>query len=102
MSVMTITKENFQREVVESDRPVLLDFWADWCGHCRAMTPVMDEIAQEREDIKVGKINVDEQQELASQFGVMGIPSLVVMRNGQETDRAVGAQPKGRVLDMLS
>ena len=101
MSVMTITKENFQREVVESDRPVLLDFWADWCGHCRAMAPVVDEIAQERGDIKVGKVNVDEQQELAGQFGVMGIPILVVMQDGQETDRAVGAQPKGRVLDML-
>lgn len=101
MSVMTITKENFDREVLESDRPVLLDFWAEWCGHCRAMSPVVDEIAREREDVKVGKVNVDDQSELAERFGVMGIPILVVMQNGQETDRAVGAQPKERVLNLL-
>lgn len=101
MSVLTITKENFEQEVLASDKPVLLDFWASWCGPCRMVSPVVDEIAQERGDIKVGKINVDEQGELAQQFGVMSIPMLVVMKNGQVANKAVGAMPKADILALL-
>ena len=83
MSVVTITKENFQKEVVESEKRVLLDFWASWCGPCRMLSPIVDEIAEERTDIKVGKVNVDEQQELAATFNVMSIPTLIVLDKGQ-------------------
>ncbi len=82
MSVITVTAENFRQEVLEADKPVLLDFWAAWCGPCRMVSPLVDEIAEERTDIKVGKINVDEQGSLAAQFGVMSIPTLVVIKNG--------------------
>lgn len=101
MSVITITKDNFQKEVAESEKPVLLDFWASWCGPCRMVSPVVDEIAEERGDIKVGKINVDEQSELASSFGVMSIPTLVVMKNGKAVNQAVGARPKESILALL-
>lgn len=101
MSIMNIDKANFTQEVVNSDVPVLLDFWAPWCGPCRMVGPVLDEIAQERADIKVGKINVDEQPELAVQFGVMAIPMLVVMKDGQVTSQAAGARPKAQILAML-
>lgn len=101
MSVLTITKENYQKEVTESDRPVLLDFWASWCGPCRMVSPVVDEIAEENANVKVGKVNVDEQQELAAQFGVMSIPTLVVIRGGKIANRAVGARPKAQILSML-
>lgn len=101
MSVLTITKENYQKEVTESDCPVLLDFWASWCGHCRMVSPVVDEIAEENANVKVGKVNVDEQQELAAQFGVMSIPTLVVIRGGKIANRAVGARPKAQILSML-
>lgn len=101
MSVITITKENFQEEVVESEKPVLLDFWASWCGPCRMVSPIVDEIAGEREDIRVGKINVDEQPELASGFGVMSIPTLVVMKDGKAVNQAVGARPKEDILSLL-
>ena len=101
MSVINISKDNFAGEVLRSDRPVLLDFWAPWCGPCRMVGPILDEIARERTDIKVGKINVDEQPELAGQFGVMGIPMLVVLRDGKITGQAVGARPKGQILAML-
>ena len=101
MSVMNINKNNFENEVLNSDRPVLLDFWAPWCGPCRMVSPIVDEIAAERSDIKVGKINVDEQSELAGQFGVMSIPMLVVMKNGRIVNQAVGARPKAQILSML-
>ena len=101
MSAITIHKENFQEEVVHSDKPVLLDFWAPWCGPCRMVSPVMEEIAGERPDIKVGKINVDEQPELAGQFGVMSIPTLVVVKDGKIIHQMVGANPKDRILTML-
>lgn len=101
MSTVNIDRNNFSREVMESDRPVLLDFWAPWCGPCRMVGPVVDEIARERADIKVGKVNVDEQPELAGQFGVMAIPTLVVMKDGKVADRAAGARPKAQILAML-
>ena len=101
MSVITITKDNFNEEVINSDKPVLLDFWASWCGPCRMIAPVLDEIAQERADIKVGKINVDEQPELAAQFGVMSIPTLVVMKDGKIVEKTVGTRPKAQILAML-
>ena len=101
MAALTINKENFQREVMESDKPVLLDFWASWCGPCRMVGPVIEEIAQERSDIKVGKINVDEQQELASAFRVMSIPTLVVMKGGKVVKQSAGARPKAQILSVL-
>ena len=101
MSAINISKANFHSEILSSDRPVLLDFWAPWCGPCRMVSPIVDEIASERADIKVGKINVDEQPELAAQFSVMSIPTLVVMKNGKVTNRAVGAQSKEQILSML-
>lgn len=101
MSVLTITKDNFQEEVVQSEKPVLLDFWASWCGPCRMVSPVIDEIAGERQDIKVGKINVDEQPELARSFQVMSIPTLVLMKDGEEAARTLGAQPKAQILKLL-
>ena len=101
MSVININKNNFQDDVMHSDKPVLLDFWASWCGPCRMVSPIVDEIAAERSDIKVCKINVDEQPELAARFGVMSIPTLVVMRNGKVINQAVGARPKAQILAML-
>ena len=101
MSVININKNNFQEVVMHSDKPVLLDFWASWCGPCRMVSPIVDEIAAERSDIKVGKINVDEQPELAAQFGVMSIPTLVVMKNGRIVNQTVGARPKAQILAML-
>ena len=101
MAVLVINKENFQNEVLNSDKPVLLDFYADWCGPCRMVGPVVSEIAEERSDIKVGKVNVDEQSELASQFGVMSIPMLAVVKNGKVVNKSVGARPKDQILAML-
>ena len=101
MSVVTITKENFQKEVVESEKRVLLDFWASWCGPCRMLSPIVDEIAEERTDIKVGKVNVDEQQELAATFNVMSIPTLIVLDKGQVVKQSVGVRPKKQILTML-
>ena len=101
MSVLHINKNNFSQEVLNSDRPVLLDFWADWCGPCRMLSPIVDEIAQEREDIKVCKINVDEEPELANQFQVMSIPALFVLKNGQIVAQSLGVKPKAQVLALL-
>ena len=99
--VLHITKENFEQEVLKSDKPVLLDFWASWCGPCRMLAPILDELAAENPDIKVGKINTDEQMELAAQFNVMSIPALFVMKNGEVTNRSVGVQPKENLLAMI-
>lgn len=101
MSVININRNNFQNEVTNSDKPVLLDFWAPWCGPCRMVGPILEEIAGERSDIKVGKINVDEQQELASQFRIMSIPTLVVIKDGKIINQSMGAKPKSAILAML-
>lgn len=101
MSAINIDKNNFKHEVLESDKPVLLDFWAPWCGPCRMVVPIVEEIAEERSDIKVCKVNVDEQPELAGQFGVMSIPALMVMKDGKIVNQSVGARPKAAILAML-
>ena len=101
MAVINITKENFAQEVLHSEKPVLLDFWASWCGPCRMLSPVVDEVAEERTDVKVGKVNVDEQPDLAAQFGVMSIPTLLVFEQGKLVRQAVGARPKAGVLELL-
>ena len=101
MSVIKINKGNFQNEVINSESTVLLDFYADWCGPCRMVSPIVDEIAEERVDIKVGKINVDEESELASKFGIYSIPALAVMKDGKVVNQAVGARPKAQILAML-
>ena len=101
MAVVTITKENFEQEVLQSAKPVLLDFWASWCGPCRMLSPVVDEVAEERTDVKVGMVNVDEQPELAGEFGVMSIPTLLVFEQGKLVRQAVGARPKASVLELL-
>jgi thioredoxin 1 len=102
MSVLHITKENFEQEVLRSDKPVLLDFFAHWCGPCRMVGPIIEEIAEENEHIKVCKVDVDAEPELASQFQVYSIPSLVVMKDGQVVREALGAQPKAKILEMLA
>ncbi len=101
MSAITITKDNFHDQVLNSDKPVLLDFWASWCGPCKMVGPIIDEIAAERTDIKVGKVNVDEQTELASQFDVMSIPTIVVIKDGKVTHKSAGARPKDDILALL-
>ena len=101
MSAITITAQNFESEVLKSDKPVLLDFWASWCGPCRMVLPIVEEIAAENTAFKVGKINVDEQEALAAKFGVMTIPTLIVMKNGKEVNRSVGAKPKAAILALL-
>ncbi len=102
MSAVNININNFREEVMSSDKPVLLDFWAPWCGPCRMVVPIVEEIAEERTDIKVGKINVDEEPELAGQFGIMSIPTLMVIKDGKVVRQSMGAKPKGSILDMLS
>ena len=101
MSAININKNNFQNEIMDSEKTVLLDFWAPWCAPCRMVVPVIEEIAGERPDIKVGKINVDEQPELASKFGIMSITTLVVMKNGKIVQQVSGARPKNAILEML-
>lgn len=101
--LLHFTSENFEEEVVKSDKTVLIDFWATWCGPCRMLSPIIDEIAEEvNEDVKVGKVNVDEEQDLAMEFGVMSIPTLVIMKNGKEIRRMVGVQEKQTILDAIS
>ena len=101
MADLTITKENFEEEVLKSDKPVLLDFWATWCGPCRMVGPVIEQIAAEHPEIKVGKINVDEQNELAGAFRVMSIPTLVAVKDGKVVNQTVGVQPKAQILALL-
>ena len=101
MSVMHITKENFDA-VANGDKPVLLDFWATWCGPCRMIAPIVEEIASERDDIIVGKVNVDEEMELAVKFGIVSIPTLILLKNGMEVDKIVGYRPKADIEDMLA
>ena len=101
MAIVEINNANFTSEVLESDKMVLVDFWAPWCGPCRMVSPIVDEIANESDKIKVAKINIDEQPQLASQYGVMSIPTLMVFNNGEVVDKAVGARNKAFILQML-
>lgn len=101
MSVIAINKDNFNEIVMQSEKPVLLDFFATWCNPCRMLSPIVDELAEEREDIVVGKINVDEEMELAQKFGVVSIPTLVVIKNGEVASRSMGFKPKNQILDMI-
>ena len=101
MAVIAITNDTFELQVLKAEKPVLLDFWAQWCGPCRLLSPVVDEVAAEREDILVGKVNVDEEPELAERFQIMSIPTLILFRNGQIVNTAVGAMPKEDVLALL-
>lgn len=102
MAVIELTKENFESEVLNSDKTVLVDFWASWCGPCRMLSPVVDEIAEENTAIKVGKVNVDAEEELAMRYGIMSIPTLIVFQNGAIKTQSMGVQPKAAILDMLA
>ena len=101
MSAIQVNKDNFQEVVLNSDKPVLVDFWASWCGPCRMVAPVLEEIANERSDVKVCKVNVDEEPELAGRYNVMSIPTLLVVKEGQVVNQAVGARPKSQILSLL-
>jgi thioredoxin 1 len=101
MSVVNITVENFEAEVVNSDKPVLVDFWASWCGPCQMLSPLVDQVAEEVTSVKVGKVNVDEQPDLAVKFGVMSIPMLILFENGEAVKKSVGAVPKSQILDFI-
>lgn len=102
MAVITLTKQNFQKEVLESDKPVLVDFWAPWCGPCRLTTPVIDEIAEEHPELKVGKVNVDAQEALAAEYNIMSIPALFIFKAGKIVNQAVGAKQKEEILTMFN
>ena len=102
MSVLTITQDNFDEEVLNSSKPVLLDFWAEWCGPCRMLSPIVDQVAEELTDIKVGEVNVDQEPKLASRFQVMSIPTLVLMKAGKEVERSLGAIPKNKIIELCN
>ena len=102
MSAVNINRNNYREEVLNTDKPVLLDFWAPWCGPCRMVVPMVESIARERPDIKVGKVNIDEEFELAKEFGIMSIPTLVVMKDGRIVRQSTGARPKDQILEMLN
>ncbi len=99
--ITTITKDNFENEIVKADKPVLVDFWASWCGPCRMLGPTIDEIAEEHPEIKVCKINIDDEAELAIRHGVMSVPTLMIFKNGEIAQTAVGVRPKDEILDLL-
>jgi thioredoxin len=101
MSVLTITNENFEQEILKSDKPVIVDFWAAWCGPCKMLSPVVDQLAEELEGVKVAKINIDEQMELAEKYNVISIPCVVAFKNGEEVGRSVGLVPKQKLVDLL-
>jgi len=101
MLILTVNKNNFQKEVLESDRPVLIDFWASWCGPCKSLSPIIDEISAEHPEIKVCKVNIDEEQELASRFDIMSVPTLLVIKDGKVVNQSVGLKPKNQILQML-
>ena len=101
MKVLHVNKDNFHNEVLNSDKPVLLDFFASWCGPCRMVGPILDEIAEEREDIKVCKVDIDEQPELASRYRIMSVPTLMVLKDGNIVDQSIGAKPKPQILAMV-
>ena len=101
MAIVTVTDANFESEVLKSDKPVLIDFWAAWCGPCRMVSPVVDEIAKENPHIKVGKINVDEQPSLAQKYGIMSIPTLMLFKEGRMAQTIIGVRPKDAILQML-
>lgn len=100
--VIEITKDNFETEVLNSDRPVFVDFWAEWCGPCKMIAPIIDQIAEEVQGVKIGKINVDEQPTLASNYGIMSIPTMLLFKNGQIANKAVGAKSKPELLDIIT
>nr|WP_298573028.1 thioredoxin [uncultured Mogibacterium sp.] len=101
MAAIELTSENFEQEVLQADKPVLVDFWASWCGPCKMLSPVIEEIAEERSDIKVGKVNIDEHPELAQKYGVMSIPTVLLLKDGEEVNKSVGAVPKKVLLDLI-
>lgn len=101
MAIVNANKDNFKNEVLLSDKPVLLDFWAPWCGPCRMVGPVLEQIANERSDVKVVKVNIDEELELAREYGIMSIPTIMVVKDGKVVNQSLGAKPKNQILEML-